>query len=45
MLPREEWGAFEHAAPIERLDLDAELERWSGVRTGGGGLTAGDHRP
>ncbi len=35
MLPREEWGAYEHSAPIERLDLDAELRRWSGVRTGG----------
>jgi catechol-2,3-dioxygenase len=34
MLPREEWGAYEHQAPIERLDLDAEIARWSGVRTG-----------
>jgi catechol-2,3-dioxygenase len=34
MLPREAWGAYEHQAPIERLDLDAELARWSGVRTG-----------
>ena len=33
MLPREEWGAYENAAPIERLDLDAEVARWSGVRT------------
>ncbi len=36
MLPREEWGAYENAAPIERLDLDAEVARWSGVRTAGG---------
>jgi catechol-2,3-dioxygenase len=33
MLPREEWGVYENAAPIERLDLDAEIDRWSGVRT------------
>lgn len=35
MLPREDWGAYENAAPVERLDLDAELARWSGVRTAG----------
>ena len=35
MLPREEWGAYEQAAPIERLDLSAELQRWSGVATAG----------
>ena len=35
MLPREEWGAYENAAPIDRLDLDAEVRRWSGVRTAG----------
>ena len=35
MLPREQWGAYEHAAPIERLDLEAEVQRWSGVRTAG----------
>jgi catechol-2,3-dioxygenase len=35
MLPREAWGAFENAAPVERLELDAELARWSGVRTAG----------
>jgi hypothetical protein len=33
MLPRESWGEFEHAAPIDRLDLGAEVARWSGVRT------------
>jgi catechol-2,3-dioxygenase len=33
MLPREEWGAYENQAPVERLDLDAEIARWSGVRT------------
>lgn len=35
MLPRENWGPYEDAAPIDRLDLAAELSRWSGVRTAG----------
>ncbi len=35
MLPREAWGPYENAAPVERLDLDADLARWSGVRTAG----------
>ena len=35
MLPREAWGEYEHAAPIERLNLPAELQRWSGVGTAG----------
>jgi catechol-2,3-dioxygenase len=35
MLPREHWGAYEHAAPVEPLDLAAEVRRWSGVRTTG----------
>jgi catechol-2,3-dioxygenase len=35
MLPREAWGEHEHSAPVERLDLDAELARWAGVRTAG----------
>jgi catechol-2,3-dioxygenase len=42
-LPRKEWGAFENSAPIERLDLAAELERWAGVRTAG--QLAGDSVP
>lgn len=33
MLPRHEWGVYEHAAPIDHLDLAAEIQRWSGVRT------------
>jgi catechol-2,3-dioxygenase len=33
MLPRASWGAFEDSAPVERLDLPAELTRWGGVRT------------
>jgi catechol-2,3-dioxygenase len=33
MLPRAAWGAFEHEAPVEALDLAAEVERWSGVQT------------
>jgi catechol-2,3-dioxygenase len=35
MLPREAWGEYENAAPIERLDLPAELQRWGGVGTAG----------
>ena len=35
MLPREAWGEYENAAPIDRLDLQAELDRWSGIRTAG----------
>jgi catechol-2,3-dioxygenase len=33
MLPKAEWGEFENAAPVERLDLPGEVDRWSGVRT------------
>jgi catechol-2,3-dioxygenase len=35
MLPRDRWGAYEHAAPVERLDLAGEVQRWSGVHTAG----------
>jgi catechol-2,3-dioxygenase len=35
MLPREAWGEFENAAPVDRLDLQAELDRWTGVPTAG----------
>ncbi|MEN9801097.1 MAG: hypothetical protein RLZ37_222 [Actinomycetota bacterium] len=40
MLPRNEWGPFENAAPIDYLDLDAEIRRWSGMRTAGQIITA-----
>jgi catechol-2,3-dioxygenase len=40
MLPRQEWGEFENAAPIDRLDLEAEVRRWSGVGTAGDIVTA-----
>ncbi|MFZ0119394.1 MAG: VOC family protein [Pseudonocardiaceae bacterium] len=33
LLPREDWGDYESSAPIDRLDLPAELSRWSGVST------------
>lgn len=33
MLPRQSWGAYADAAPVETLDLDAELAAWSGVGT------------
>jgi catechol-2,3-dioxygenase len=35
MLPFEAWGEYADSAPVERLDLEAELARWSGVRTAG----------
>ena len=35
MLPREAWGDYANAAPIDRLDLQAELQRWAGVATAG----------
>ncbi|HCA86599.1 MAG TPA: glyoxalase [Streptomyces sp.] len=41
MLPREAWGEYENSAPVEALDLDAELNRWSGVRTAGRIVTDG----
>jgi catechol-2,3-dioxygenase len=33
MLPKSSWGEYANAAPIERLDLAAEVAQWSGVRT------------
>ncbi len=33
MLPRAAWGEYETKAVVERLDLAAELARWSGVGT------------
>ena len=33
MLPKDSWGEFENAAPVERLDLAGEVQRWAGVRT------------
>ena len=35
MLPREAWGEYENAAPVDRLDLQRELDQWAGVRTAG----------
>ena len=34
MLPRNSWGEFENSASVEHLDIEAELARWSGVKTG-----------
>jgi catechol-2,3-dioxygenase len=28
MVPREDWGEYEHDAIVEPLDLDAALARW-----------------
>lgn len=44
MLPREAWGRYEHEAPVDHLDLAAELERWSGRRTAGR-VVAADQQP
>jgi catechol-2,3-dioxygenase len=33
MLPKAQWGEYENAAPVERLDLAGEVTRWAGVRT------------
>jgi catechol-2,3-dioxygenase len=35
MLPRDEWGPYEHAAPVDHLDLAGEVQQWTGVRTAG----------
>jgi catechol-2,3-dioxygenase len=35
MLPRENWGEYNNAAPIEHLDLDSEIAKWSGRQTAG----------
>lgn len=33
MLPREEWGQWEDQAPVDPLDLEEEVAKWSGVVT------------
>jgi catechol-2,3-dioxygenase len=33
MLPRAGWGAYEQAAVVEPLNLESDLQRWSGVST------------
>ena len=33
MLPKQSWGEFANAAPVDRLDMAAEVGRWHGVRT------------
>ena len=42
MLPREAWGEYENVAPVDRLDLAAELRRWSGARTAGSIVPSGE---
>ena len=46
MLPRSAWGEYETTAVVERLDLAAEIARWSGVETAAevGGSAAHDPR-
>jgi catechol-2,3-dioxygenase len=33
MLPRSEWGIYEHSAVVDPLDMTKEIARWSGVVT------------
>lgn len=33
MLPHKEWGVHANSAVVERLDIGAEFNRWSGTRT------------
>jgi catechol-2,3-dioxygenase len=33
MLPRHAWGDYDSAAPVDPLDLRAEVDQWSGVST------------
>ncbi len=33
MLPRADWGAYEREAPVDHLDLAAEVQRWTGIQT------------
>src|SRR3954467_10417073 len=33
MVPREAWGEYENAAPVDTLDIAAEVGRWGGVGT------------
>lgn len=33
MLPKAHWGDYADAAPVDRLDLAADIARWDGVRT------------
>ena len=33
MLPKAHWGEYANAAPVERLDLPGEVDRWGRVRT------------
>jgi len=33
MLPQAHWGKYADAAPVDRLDLAAEIRAWGGVRT------------
>jgi hypothetical protein len=35
MLQRREWGLYDNTAPTDHLDLTAEVQRRSGVRTAG----------
>lgn len=34
MLPLDQWGEYDSTAPVDPLDLEAEVRRWAGVSTG-----------
>jgi catechol-2,3-dioxygenase len=38
MLPRSDWGEYANSGVVERLDLAAEVARWSGVETATDGV-------
>jgi catechol-2,3-dioxygenase len=45
MLPPNAWAPYENAAPVDRLDLANDVQRWSGVRTAGSVVPdTGEHR-
>ena len=33
LVPREDWGEYATRAVVEQLDLEADLQRWSGIGT------------
>jgi catechol-2,3-dioxygenase len=43
MLPRAQWGEYETSAVVERLNIAAELGRWSGVSTANENIKQGSN--
>lgn len=42
MLPRKDWGPYEHKAVVDPIDLRAEVARWTGISTAGEALQSAD---